>query len=353
MGSVTIGVDVGQKRDPTAIAVAEVDRRQISRDRTDCHFIIRHLARLPLGTPYPAVAKEVARITARVRDQAGKTPTVFVDATGVGQPVLDLIQAEGIACRLFGVYFTHGDRCTEDGRKVILGKAYLVSRLQNLLQSGRLHLPRTAEAQVLASELLNYEIRVDENANNRYGAFRVGTHDDLVTALGLGAWNTDARVDGMTEPLVRFDRRHRRLWLISAAGADTHHGPATWALDRRGRWHARTARLAPVEADWPIEGEYLPGATHAWIKNGEKGGLLTAELEPESPGLGIRVYDDTGRPLAASPAGRSLRTSVTFTCHVGQSCQVSVVPMGGREPKPWTRFILRVRPAMTVPDLET
>jgi hypothetical protein len=34
-------------------------------------------------------------------------------------------------------------------------------------------------------ELLDYEIRVDENANDKYGAFRVGTHDDLVTALGL------------------------------------------------------------------------------------------------------------------------------------------------------------------------
>jgi hypothetical protein len=66
-----------------------------------------------------------------------------------------------------------------------LGKAYLVSRLQALLQCGRLHLPRTREAEVLTEELLDYEIRVDENANDKYGAFKVGVHDDLVTALGL------------------------------------------------------------------------------------------------------------------------------------------------------------------------
>jgi hypothetical protein len=30
-----------------------------------------------------------------------------------------------------------------------------------------------------------HEIRVSENANDLYGAFKVGTHDDLVTALGL------------------------------------------------------------------------------------------------------------------------------------------------------------------------
>jgi hypothetical protein len=36
-----------------------------------------------------------------------------------------------------------------------------------------------------ARELLDYEIRVTEDANERYGAFRVGAHDDLVTSLGL------------------------------------------------------------------------------------------------------------------------------------------------------------------------
>ncbi len=34
-------------------------------------------------------------------------------------------------------------------------------------------------------ELQDYEIRVDQDANDKYGAFKVGSHDDLVTALGL------------------------------------------------------------------------------------------------------------------------------------------------------------------------
>ncbi len=66
-----------------------------------------------------------------------------------------------------------------------LGKAWLVSRMQALLQGGLLHLPNTSEAEQLGRELLDYEIRVSEDANDRYGAFSVGTHDDLVTALGL------------------------------------------------------------------------------------------------------------------------------------------------------------------------
>ncbi len=83
----------------------------------------------------------------------------------------------------------------QEGRSVKLGKAYLVSRLQSLLQTGCVHLPRTAEAEALAAELLDYEIRVDQNANDRYGAFRVGTHDDLVTALGLAVQCDPARYE--------------------------------------------------------------------------------------------------------------------------------------------------------------
>ncbi len=71
-----------------------------------------------------------------------------------------------------------------------------------MVGSGRLHLPATKESRALARELRNYEIRINTNAGARYGAFRSGTHDDLVTALGLAL-----------QPLVTpigADRRHSR-----------------------------------------------------------------------------------------------------------------------------------------------
>jgi hypothetical protein len=180
---VAIGLDIGQKRDPTALCVAETDPRLIE-GKEVVHFQIRHLERLPLGTAYPQVAARVGEVTRQVHRRSGSTPRLYVDATGVGQPVVDLLREGGVqpvAC-----YFTHGDRCREkNGQEVTIGKAHLVSSLQALLQTGRLHLPQTSEATVLADELTTYEIRVDENANDRYGAFKVGTHDDLVTALGL------------------------------------------------------------------------------------------------------------------------------------------------------------------------
>ena len=189
---VLIGVDIGQKRDPTAIAVVELQRRELApalvgRRRREDHYLVHFLERLPLGTPYPQIALRLAEICQRVAER-GCRPRVFVDATGVGEPVVEMLDEKASeAKRLWAVYFTHGDRCVEDStaRRVNLGKAYMVSRLQALLQANLLHLPDTPEAQVLARELLEYEIQVTEDANERYGAFRVGSQDDLVTAVGM------------------------------------------------------------------------------------------------------------------------------------------------------------------------
>ena len=40
------------------------------------------------------------------------TITLYVDATGVGQPVVDLLTQAGLP--VVGVYFTHGDRLVEN-----------------------------------------------------------------------------------------------------------------------------------------------------------------------------------------------------------------------------------------------
>ena len=196
MATIAVGVDLGQKRDPTAIAVVEAQRRE--RDgRSEDYYITRFLERLPLGTPYPAVAERVQTVIANIRRQVAEsepprfgmpppsaTVTLYVDGTGVGQPVVDLLKGAGVPVR--PTYFTHGDKRVEQrDRSISLGKAWLVSRLQALLQTARILLPRSIEAQLLAQELLDYEIHVDEKANDTYGAFKVGSHDDLVTALGL------------------------------------------------------------------------------------------------------------------------------------------------------------------------
>lgn len=191
-----VGADIGQKVDPTAIVVAEALFAGSGRGAA-WGFTIRHMERLPLNTSYPDVAARILQVVERVDAQQEPANThtdipvhVVVDSTGVGAPVVDILRRElqGTWATLAEATFTHGDRLIGafGDQKMSVGKAYLVSRLQALFQTQRIHLPKNhAEADAMATELMDYEIRISEDANDKYGAFRVGTHDDLVTALGL------------------------------------------------------------------------------------------------------------------------------------------------------------------------
>jgi len=192
---VTLGVDVGQVRDPTAICVAEETRHVVTKPtggtRKESVYIVRHVERRPLGESYPVVVQRIVEVAAGIEStvKPGAKLWLVVDVTGVGRPVFDLI-TEGIGRSRFRVTpatFTGTDRMEGryGSREIRVGKAYMVSRLQALLQTGRVKLPETREARALARELLDYELRVTVDANIQAGAFKIGRHDDLATALML------------------------------------------------------------------------------------------------------------------------------------------------------------------------
>lgn len=200
---IVIGIDVGQKRDPTALCVVETDDRDLElaegarrgrKRKTEQHYTVRHLERMAVGASFPEVKARISLLVEDLQYKTKRSPnTVYLDATGLGSPVVDLFEEAIPGTDVVGVYFTHGDRRVKEDDGIRLGKAFLVSRLQVLLQTQRLHLPKSAEAEQLAEDLLGYEIEVGEDANERYGAFRVGARDDLVTALGL-AVQAEAKV---------------------------------------------------------------------------------------------------------------------------------------------------------------
>jgi hypothetical protein len=129
--------------------------------------------------------------------------STYVDATGVGKPVVDVLEESGLTIR--PCYFTHGDRRTVDGKRITIGKAWLVSRFQALLQTNRLQLPEDhPEAPALLKELLDYEIKVTEDASDRYGAFRTGAHGDLVTAIGLATQESPRYLQPATGTLATY-----------------------------------------------------------------------------------------------------------------------------------------------------
>ncbi len=190
MGPITVGLKVGQRTESTGIAVAEQGQRVEDGLVVDT-YTIRFLRRLPPGTSYPAVAKRlgdtVRRLLALAGTQEGDAApplAIYCDVTALGAPVIDVLRESGYDP--IPVFFTHGDKRTvHDTGAVTLGKAHLVTQLQALLQTSRLHLPRTPEAETLARELVDYQTDASQVDNAREGAFSVGSQDDLVTALGL------------------------------------------------------------------------------------------------------------------------------------------------------------------------
>lgn len=220
LNPICIGVDVGQISDPTAICVVEISEEHTGKFRTGSwpsqtvypimasRYTVRHIQRLALGTPYPKVAEHVAGIICSDR-LADRDITTLIDVTGVGRPVYEDIQKE-ISFRqtdawIRPITFTGGMQYNRSTGA--LAKAYLVSRLQSLLQGNHVHAPDTSEVRAMLEELRVYEIKISQDGHDSYGAV-TGKHDDLVTAMGLACLEDPFEQQAMDEETARAIRRY-------------------------------------------------------------------------------------------------------------------------------------------------
>jgi hypothetical protein len=194
------GLDLGQAQDFTAIAVLEktfqpdpeapalnVDPFAV---RRVAHYAVRHLERLPLGTPYTEVCARLARMFA---EQPLSNSLLVVDQTAVGKPVVEMLRRARIRAQIRPLAITAGHRATRDDDGVwLVPKKELVSTLQVLLQSRRLHVAnRLPEADTLVRELANFQVKVTTAASDMLEAWREGAHDDLVLAIAIAAWQSE------------------------------------------------------------------------------------------------------------------------------------------------------------------
>jgi len=188
-----VGVDLGQSRDFTAIAALE--RAELTGEFDPAMFAwrkkvalwLRYLERVPLGTPYPDIVERVKRTT-RAPELDGRCH-VAVDATGVGRPVVDLLRRAELEATILPVIITPG--AVESLSKGYYGvpKRDLVTGLQVLLQRGALQIAAGLKhAAELVEELAGMRVKVGCEGREQYGAWREGTHDDLVFAVALACW---------------------------------------------------------------------------------------------------------------------------------------------------------------------
>lgn len=148
------------------------------------HRNVRFLQRFPPGTKITELADRLTRIVENAQARLDEGLVIYLDVTGKGEPALDLFRQKVSGC-IYPVYLTFGDQRIQAGGEITLGKAALVSQLKILFEQGLLHLSRGPEFELLTKELMDYEVHLEPDANNRPGAFKVGTRDELVTALGM------------------------------------------------------------------------------------------------------------------------------------------------------------------------
>ena len=189
----TIGLDLGQSRNHTAMAVMK--REWIPATASD--FIAsgtrgftgeyRHTLvgaeRLSLGTPYPRVVGWVKTVAAGLGGEMG---AIVVDASGVGSAVMDLLRRAEMGVRLVGVVIT-GNQATPapgSGGRTAAGyqtvsRTELLTKLQVAVQDEQFKVDRgrCRDWEALRQELSL--VRLDGKGSSQ---------DDLAFALALAVW---------------------------------------------------------------------------------------------------------------------------------------------------------------------
>jgi len=191
-----VGVDLGQTADYTAITILE--------ERERGSYDVRFLDRFR-NVPYPSIVKRLDHLVRRLDER----PSMAVDATGVGRPVIDMIRDANLPANVYAITLTGGDVVTQDGMERHVPKRDVASIIAVLLQTRRLRIARNLkESETLGRELVNFRVKISLSGHDSYEAWREQEHDDLVLAVGLAAWLFEKGRDGysvfMEEELKRF-----------------------------------------------------------------------------------------------------------------------------------------------------
>jgi len=193
----SIGVDLGQRQDYSAVAVVERMEQKLHsfdhlhwmlrEEATAEEWVVRHLERMPLGTAYTAVT---TRVVALAQSPALRGDCrLVVDATGVGMPVVDMLREARPGCEMAAVSITGGQGQRFDGKVWHVPKLDLLARLQGLLEQKRLRIARgMRESGTLVRELTDMRSTRRASGRLRVGADGAGQHDDLALAVALAVW---------------------------------------------------------------------------------------------------------------------------------------------------------------------
>lgn len=190
-----LGVDVGKKRDPAALALIVPDgpRRVGPRPR----WRLLSAVRLELGTPYADIALRAAGVARAVRS-AGGTVFVVVDGSGVGDAVVEALRAERV-CEVVSLVTTGGQHAGGCWPDLTAPKALQVDHLAVAWEQDAFTIDAGAGlgGRVLADEMAT--LRRDERGRWHVGG---GAHGDVLAAVCAAVYTGDV----VTEDAARTAR---------------------------------------------------------------------------------------------------------------------------------------------------
>ena len=234
----SVGVDLGQANDFTAIAV--LAKKIVSPETAmfspvgqhpgnrlvegDTVFDLVYLKRPKLGTPYDTIAKRVADLVCELEPQGAfgelGQVTLSVDGTGVGRGVVDMLDSEfkrrGTTSK--SVPKIDFRRVSVTGSQTQLKrperaqgywsvpKKDLVFPAVAAFQQGKIRIAKNIkDRDALVNELKNYKRTTNiATGNMSFEPWRESDHDDLLFAVCLALWGWQVQRRGTTRLRVVY-----------------------------------------------------------------------------------------------------------------------------------------------------
>lgn len=183
--SYVCGLDLGQKRDPSALAICEIRENK----RYEKFFYVRGLKRFPLHQTYTKLAERVAKVDAQLRGEFTNV-TWAADLGGPGPGVLEILERKAPGMDLYKVLLTGGNAVTWDGHTIRLSKTALISTLVSNFDADHIFLSsKSRELENIKNELQNFEVHLSQNEGREtYGGNVSEGHFDLLISLALAVY---------------------------------------------------------------------------------------------------------------------------------------------------------------------
>lgn len=178
------GVDLGRDQDHSAIGL--IERIELTRVEgmtasIEYKFNLTFLERIPLATPYPDVIQRVKDAIRRLLLNVNAYPTLVVDGTGVGAPLVDDFRKMRSDCYVVPVIITSGSSASErkDGTRLIPRRDLLMA-VHMLVENGQLQIPQDLPYH---EDLLREALNLSHDGTPR----STTEHDDLIMSVALAA----------------------------------------------------------------------------------------------------------------------------------------------------------------------